>query len=428
MSSEGSQPLSKIAFEAEDPQFKDKDYRLMLFDLSIHGHHANYIQYLIEYWSKASPPGYLDIVVSPQFSQVHTEVVHFAANQAHINFITISPQEEEKLWSRRSGLSRNFRNFQEWDLLCQYAHQLSTTQCLIMYFDTYTLPLVFGRNPPCLVSGIYFRPTFHYHQFSNHLSTIKDELQQWREKFLLGLVLRHRQLQVLFSLDPFAIKPLNHLTNQTKAIHLPDPVRLWDIETSQVERLRANLNITAGKKVFLLFGALTGRKGIYQLLEALPYLSDEISSQICLLLVGQADTINRMRIETQVAALCQSQAVQIIRHYEFISEPEVSAYFQLADIILAPYQKHVGMSGILLLAAIAHTPVLSSNYGLMGELVNRYHLGLITDTTSPKSIAMAIVQCLHTESENLCDGNTMQEFAEQNSVQEFSSTVFRHVS
>lgn len=199
--------------------------KLLLFDLSIYGHHPSYIQYFVEYWSQQKSSESLDIVVSPKFIQVHADVVAQIKNlNAVINFVSITTAEEAALKARNSGINRNIRTFQEWDLLCKYAVDLQASKCLIMYFDTCLLPLAVGKKAPCPFSGIYFRPTFHYPEFQDYLPTPKSRWQQWKEKFILKRVLRHPLLQTLFCLDPFAIQHINNLYHKAKAIHLPDPV------------------------------------------------------------------------------------------------------------------------------------------------------------------------------------------------------------
>ena len=126
--------------------------RLMLFDLSTRGHHPNYIQYLIRYWSEHELPGYLDIVVSRQFLQEHSNVVELAKNCDHgrIQFVAIDLKEEMALKPRKSKLNRIWRNFQEWQLMCQYASKLKPSHSIVLYFDTYFLPLVLLKAiPPC---------------------------------------------------------------------------------------------------------------------------------------------------------------------------------------------------------------------------------------------------------------------------------------
>lgn len=404
-----------------------KDVRkLMLFDLSINGHHPAYIQHLIRYWCEQKLTGCLDIVVSPKFMQHHADVVNLASDYAeNVNFVQLDPEAEATLKSRKSGVNRTFRAFQEWNLLCQYADSLKATHCLIMYFDTCQLPLAFGKKPPCPVSGIYFKPTFHYSNFANSVSSWKDRLQQWREKLLLSRLLQHSQLQTLFCLDPFVVKHIDQSHSSVKLVPLPDPVSLTTVSQAEVVSLRKHLGIDSGRHVFLLFGALTGRKGIHQLLEALAMLPADLSQKLCLLLVGQANQQEQTNIASQIAMIRQT-ATQVITRYEFISDSEVQTYFQLADVVLAPYQRHVGMSGILLLAAAAQKPVLSSNYGLMGEMVQRYNLGLTVDSTIPAEIAKGLTRFLLSPA-GLCDRSKMKFFAEQNCSERFAEVIFQYL-
>lgn len=405
------------------------DRNIMLFDLSINGHHPAYIRHLIYYWGEKNLPGYLNIVVSPQFIQHHSDVVALADSygESNINFVAIAPDAEVALKSRKSGFNRTMRAFQEWNLLCQYANSLKANQCLIMYFDTCQLPLAFGKKPPCPVSGIYFRPTFHYSSFAQFIFSWQDRLQQWREKLLLSRVLQHPQLQTLLCLDPFFVKYLDQFNNSIKVAELPDPVSLTTVSKAQVINLKERLEIDPQRQVFLLFGALTGRKGIYQLLEAVAMLPPELSEKFCLILAGQANSQEQDKINSHIAAISQATRVQIITHYEFISEAEVQTYFQLADVVLAPYQRHVGMSGILLLAAAAQKPVLSSDYGLMGEVVRRYNLGLTVDSTIPTELAKGLARFLLESPADLGDRIKMKSFADQNSTEQFAKTIFERL-
>jgi glycosyltransferase involved in cell wall biosynthesis len=249
-------------------------------------------------------------------------------------------------------------------------------------------------------------------------------MQNWREAFVLNRVLQHPQLKTLFCLDPFAVKQFDRFQSSVNAVYLPDPVELAPVDQPAIEKLSVQLAIEPGRKVFLLFGALDGRKGIYQLLDALAQLPPHLNQRICLLLVGATNAVEKSQIQQKISHLCEAQPIQLIERYEFISETTVSAYFQLSDIVLAPYQRHVGMSGILLLAAAAGKPVVSSNYGLMGELVRQYQLGLAIDSTSPNEIANALKRCLEVDSPQLGDRGGMQQFVECNSVQKYTKIIF----
>ena len=403
------------------------DRRIMLFNLAFGGHHSIYIQHLVKYWCQKQLSGGLDIVVSPNFLEQHPNVIDMGCGQSNINFVAISPKEQAALSSLDSFADRIMRSFQEWHIICKYAISLGTTQCLIMWFDPVILGVALGVRSPCPFSGICFRTTFHYSDFANSLPSGRELLWRWRDKLLLPSVLRNPQLKRLFLLDPFAVKRLKE-SYPGKVLNLPDPVQIPNNSELQPDKLRESLGIESNRRVFLLFGSLTRRKGIYELLEAILLLPSNLCQQLCLVLSGVPYPLEEKElIESKIKAVCQSQPVQIISNYEFISEQDVQTYFSLADVILAPYQRHIGMSGILLLAAAAQKPVLSSNYGLMGELVQTYKLGLRVDSTIPSEIAKGLTQFLLKSPKDFRDVSTMRNFVEQNTPEKFASTIFKKI-
>jgi glycosyltransferase involved in cell wall biosynthesis len=400
--------------------------QILLFDLSVRGHHPNYIKYLIHYWQQHPQGDRLNILVSPRFLTEHTDVVALADHHSDIRFVAITPSEAAALPARKSSWQRALRVFQEWQLLCKYARELAATHCLLLYFDTYQLPFLLAKPAPCSVSGVYFRPSFHYQDLNGYQPTRKERWLQQREKFLLSRILTHPQLHTLFCLDPFAVEKLNQRYPQKKAVSLPDPVITSSVSQSQVAELQQRLGIEPHRRVFLLFGALTERKGVFQLLEAIRQQSSQLCQQMCLCLVGESRIASR--IESRLSDICQIKPLQAIQQYEFISDEQVRAYFQIADVILAPYQKHIGMSGILLLAAAAEKPILSSDYGLMGELVRRHRLGVCVDSTSPATLAKGLEQCFRVSTEELGDRETMRAFAKQNAAEKFAQTIFQRLA
>lgn len=401
----------------------------MLLDLDLGGHHGSYIQHLIEYWHRERLPGNLDIVVRPEFFGIHVDPINLVSKYSiqNVRFIAISQDETTKIDRGNSSLERFFRNLQRWKLCCKYARQLKSSHILLLYFDVCELPLAFGANAPCPFSGIYFRPTFHYGDFASSPSSWRERIQRVKERMVLNRIFQHQQLQNLFCLDPLAVKSLRQFSRQKVITHLPDPVQLDGCSSFTVEQLKKRLGIQPNRQIFLLFGALDSRKGIDQLLEALRLVPRPLCEKLCLILAGGTHAREQARIHDRVAQVAQIQPVQIIEDYRFIPEAEVSAYFQLADVVLAPYQRHVGMSGILLLAAAAGKPVLSSDYGLMGELVRRYRLGITIDSTQPEALAEGMAECLTGVPGQLGDRDQMKAFAEQNSAERYARTIFQHL-
>lgn len=401
----------------------------MLFSPWCYGHYPSYLRHLVSSWYLRNQDTLnqdrLHIVVTPRFLQEHGDVVEMAREKSPLQFVPITEIEQARLEATSSGVSRSFEQYR---LITRYARSLKATRGLILYFDSCQLPLVLGLPLPCPFSGIYFRPTFHYPQFSQASSTRKEQLQHLRERVFLKRLFQHRQIETLFCLDPFAVEAMNHSHRFPNAVYLPDPVSLSPAAEMSSLALKQNLGIDLERKIFLSFGRLADeRKGIPQLLQAVTQLSDNLSQKLCLLFAGEPAQSSVEQLEAWFAPLRQAGAVQIVTHYHYVPESEVSSYFQLADAVMAPYQKHIGMSGILLQAAVAQKPVLSSSYGLMGELVKRYKLGIAVDSTQPAKLAEALTRLLQTPPEQLCDHRLMQAFAAQNSVEQFTHTIWQHL-
>ncbi|MEQ9236752.1 glycosyltransferase [Coleofasciculus sp. E2-BRE-01] len=401
--------------------------QLLLFDLDVTGHHPGYIQHLVKYWCIYEIQGNLNVVVSARFIGLHADVVNVASEfgSTNVNFVPISLEEEASLKPKDSPLNRAYRAFQEWNLLGKYTGLLKPNHCLLMYYDGLQFPLSWRANFPCSLSGIYFRPVFHYSDFPEFIPSWRERFWQWRDKFILSRTLRNANFNTLFCLDPFVVDYIDIFSQQVRAVPLPDPVQIYNYPDSQLEKLREQLEIQPNRITFLMFGAFRKRKGIEQLLDAVALLPSHICHQFCLLFVGSvaAEPLVYKRLDE----IAQSLPVQVVKHEQFVSDQEIQPYFQIADVILAPYQRHIGMSAILVRAAAAQKPVLSSNYGVMGEIVKRYRLGLTVDSTSPMEIAKGITQFLSEEPSQFCNFSSMRDFAEQNSAEKFATTVFQHI-
>lgn len=401
-----------------------KNRKLLLFDLFHTGHHAGYILHLVRYWQEQNLPGKLDILVTPKFIKSHPDVVNAASeSDGNINFVAISREEEAKLKSEDSSRDRLIRSFQEWHLLNKYVKQLKVTQCLLMYFDSILLSLALLRRFPCPLSGIYFRPIFHYSEFAEFAPSRHERILQKRDKFVLSLLLGNSHLKNLFSLDYFAVDQIKKLNPRSNPIYLPDPVKIYNESDSKLAEIKKNLAIQPGRTTFLMFGVPQKRKGIYELLDAISLLSPELCQKFCLLLVGPI--ASESLVQTRLKELSETLPIQISIRDEFVPDREIQSYFQVSDVILAPYQRHIGMSAILVRAAAADKPVLSTNYGLMGEIVKRYKLGLTVDASIPAEIAKGLTQFILKSPTELCDISSMKDFAEQNYAERFASTIFK---
>ncbi len=403
--------------------------RLLLFDLDTRGHHPGYIQHLVRAWCEQARPGQLDVLVTPQFLEQHQDVVK-TATRPNVRFVAISAAEADALVAGEqlgdSFKGRIQRAFQDWQILRKYLITLQTTHCLIMYLDTILLRLALGTKFPCRFSSIYFRPIFHYGQFDHFTPTRREQFWQLRDRVCLARLLQNPQLHSLFCLDPFAVEQINQANPQPKALYLIDPVYLHRPSPEQLQQLRQSLEIQPGRKAFLMFGVLAQRKGMFELLDAIAALPNEVCQTICLLLIGPLELENQAELEARLQRL-QTKPVQIIRRHDFILDRDIQLYFKIADVILAPYQRHIGMSAILVRAAAAGKPVLAADFGLMGQVARHHQLGITVDAMAPAELAQGILACLAPEFERCYSLEQMRQFAEQNQAEQFAQLIFDRV-
>lgn len=363
--------------------------KLLIFDLEVVGHHPGYLRHLLRYWPDGQT--HLHFVVAPVLAERHPALVQ-TPSCATVSWSSITMAEWQ--WYEKSKGSVVQRTLVEWRLFCRYAAQTRAEQGLIMYVDRFQLPLALGLFLPCKTSGIFFRPKLHYATLPTHRPTRREHAQALREEWLWRRALRHRQLKTLFTLDPLAVAPLRGLGGRAHVVHLPDPVEMHPPDQAGVTQLRQTLGLAPTRKVFLLFGALDQRKGIYPLLTALRQLPPVQQAQITLLVVGSMADTERAALLAALAEFQRHSAVQLVLRDHFIPDEAIPHYFALADVVLALYQHHVGSSGVLLWAAAAGKAVLASDYGLLGELVRQYHLGLAVDSTKPDAIAVGLSRFL----------------------------------
>ena len=432
-----------LKISLSERQLYDESYKILIFDLSRHIHLPSYLQYLIEYWQARQFLASLNILVWHTFLADHSDVVELASKQnfQNINFLTLSREEKRtkldlelnKTTNRvrfsellKSNSETDYAALYDWELFCKYAQSLGVNKGFIIHIDTYLPLLAAGIDSPIPVSGIYFQPSFHYGKFLADEPKKEGNARLFREKFMLSRCLQNPHLKTLFCLDPFAVEPVSKISSKATVLYVPDPVKITRPAQEDLEKLKQCLNIQRGRKIFLLFGHLTSRKGVEQLLEAIKYLPVEICQQTCLLLVGCIHPDYQALVEAKIDLIQHSFPVQIVRNYQFVSKDEVSLYFHLADIVATPYQHHIGMSGIVLLAAAAQKPLLSSNYGLMGELVRRYSLGIHVDSSNPEEIAKGIIHCVHKPAEKLQAFSQAQALVKVHSADKFASILFQN--
>jgi glycosyltransferase involved in cell wall biosynthesis len=381
--------------------------RLLIFDTILDGHHSDYIAHLVEYWCCQQIPGELYVVTPRGFSDSLTEN---CPATSRIVFMELTEQEIQQ--TRNS--TRLSRSFTEWNLYVKYAREVQPDHSLIMYFDLFQVGVWLGKKSPCPISGIYFRPSFHY----SSPNSWREKALVVRKRWLLRRVLTTPSLSALFCLDKSSVETIQEMTDQVRILPLSDPVRKYDLADKEVDLLKGSLGIQAGRKVFLVFGYLDERKGIEPVLDAIQMLTPAESSQLTLVLAGPITDSFRHTVDVHIASL--NSHAQIICHFQELRGGAIQTLFEAADFVLTLYRRHIGMSSIVVRAALSEKPLISSDFGYLGSLVKAEELGAVVNSESPNSISKALRQALRDEVsfsrsaiKKLSEQNTSQLFAHQ---------------
>lgn len=319
------------------------------------------------------------------------------------------------------------RSFARMQLISQLVRRTGADHVVSLFLDPLQLALAFQQRLPghATLSGILFRPSVHDIYSATDQPTLAERFRDRRKLGLYRMMLRNSSLTAVLSLDPYFPEfAAANMARGNKVRALPDPVvgvpAACD-EFAVGPDLRDALR--GGLPVFTLFGALSERKGALRLLEALARLPSHELAKMRVVMAGRIEPAIVSEVGERSRALTGRDGVagslRIVDRY--LTTAELAWLVRHSSVLLAPYQRFVGSSGVLTWAADARKTVIAQNYGLVGALVREYRLGLAVDTSDPEQIAKALQQltrpgqlecaAAHARWDTFCAGRSAGDFA-----------------
>jgi glycosyltransferase involved in cell wall biosynthesis len=394
--------------------------RVVILEPDAEGHPREWLRHLIRYSATMDAPEAVWFVVAPEvYAELAVEPAVLRGD--HIHLLPLEP-DEQRLCRHRSlvisGLAR-------WWTMRKYLRRTGAEAGHFLSIDHLSLPLALGLGAGgCRLGGILFRPSTHYPMLGPYRPSLKERVRDLRKTALYRLMLLNRAVRVILTLDPyFPDYAALHYVHGAKMRAVPDPTHPPMNATADEHQL-AEL-IPADRVTFLLFGHLTERKGVMTLLKALRYLPDSAASRIAIVLAGKVEAEIRDRLASLYrGVLAEKPELWIHLEDRRVSSGELQALIARTDAVLAPYQRFVGSSGVLLWAAGAGKPIITQDYGLIGRLVRDHQLGLAADVTDPKILADAIVKMTAREPRTFINQTTARNFAAERTPHDFAALVF----
>lgn len=401
--------------------------RVLLFDLYHQGHHSPYFRAVLAHWLRLDPPGALDLVVSHEMVERVPELAEAARNHPRVSLHPIEiPGGLRAKTGSRAVLANDLRIGPH---LRDAIQRHRPDHVLAMYLDHLQASLATGLRfrHPVRLSGIYFRPAFHYREMGRGTGTPRARLDDMTKRALLRRALANPHVDTVFTLDPYAVGPVQALAPEhVRVVHVPEPFDPGDPPYEPRDAVRRRLGVEESRALLLLYGSLDPRKGVTELLAALSALPEPLARRACLVMAGET-TGGAEAIAAGVEALRDRGIVQIVRIDRFVSDDEMRPIFAAADLVVLAYQWHVGSSNVLIRAAAAGVPVLGPRYGMLGARIAEHRLGLCVDTADPAALTYGLTQFLHSEAAYPFDPDEARALATANTDDAMAGTLLAHV-
>jgi glycosyltransferase involved in cell wall biosynthesis len=385
----------------------------LIYDKDVSGHHLDFLQFLVSYLSNQSS----DIQQRYIFVVNPAAQARFEKYEARLRFEYIAQLEIDGFEAEKNVLKQKKA---ELYYLEKIAISHAAKRVILMHLDAFQYEL--GRShwqqSPLKFSGILFLPfRAEYETGFGLLTWLKQEAKGIRKSLQTKWMLQNKNLKKVFILnDAQGVETYNNRYGD-RFTFLPDPAPDFstDLPTQSIKLTKAKYGIAPNRKVLLVFGNISVRKNVENIIEAIALLSAAEQQQVTLLICGEPDPHYAEPLTVIVNnAIRLLGADLIVANLQFASPAESDSLFKMASVIVAPQVNFYNSSGAVALAAKYNIPVIVSKPSLAGDIVIKYNLGQAVNPTQPEEIAKSIGLLLKNIPK--IDGSKY--------LKEFSTTIF----
>jgi glycosyltransferase involved in cell wall biosynthesis len=386
--------------------------RLLIFEPDAEGHALEWLQHLIAF----AAAGTELFIVAPQALCTALETTMPPPTPVPVTFIPLGRLEQRLCLQRPLPIAA----FARWWIMRRHLERTGADTGFFLMIDLQSLPLALGLGMAGRrIAGILFRPSVHYGEIGPYSPSDAERRRDRRKDVLYRRMLANPALDRVLSLDPFfPAYARSHYPHGDKVHALPDPAH------PPVASASIGEPPPSGRVGFLLFGYLAERKGPLAVLDALALLPAGLARRVAVTFAGRVDPALRESLEQRRQALASTQPDLWLRIDDRrLDSGELAALVDRSDVVLAPYQRFVGSSGVLLWAARAGRPVLAQEFGLIGRLTRDHHLGIAVDSGNPAKLAHEIGRMIEVGPATFFDRTAAARFVAAQTPERFASLV-----
>jgi glycosyltransferase involved in cell wall biosynthesis len=271
----------------------------------------------------------------------------------------------------------------------------------------------FGDTP---FLGLQMAVRFHHRRMGVvSPSTRQDRLYEWLFQRLLRIPTMHALLTIDEPLVEYAHR---NWSRGEKVRFVPDAAAMEGTLTR--EEARHSLDIHPGQVVVLAYGALSARKGVAELLNALA--DPSCPRNVVALLAGVQDTSIQALLASDSVRRLRAEG-RLIEAPGFQDDAREYAAFRASDIVWLGYRGFYGMSGVLVQAGAMALPVIACSEGLIGWLARKHELGVVVDSGDVRQAVQAISRLATDPAFRARYGTSGRRMAERHTPSHFARAV-----
>jgi glycosyltransferase involved in cell wall biosynthesis len=351
---------------------------VLIVEPNFTGHRWRYAEWAAAAYGEA---GYWCVIVTDPANAGHALAKRIAGeNRPELQIQFVAPLGHDRRGAAKLSYVRFFRDFKHAFDLASRNRQVALVVVPYVDYFFYLLPFTgspFGATPWV---GITMRANFHHAKVG--VKAPREPLVNAIKAQLFQRAIRTPGLKTLLTIDPTLTEwCAGHQAGRSAAVqYLADPFP--DATATEPLAARQRLGLGAGKHV-LVYGAITERKGIQELVAALAQRTG--SDRPTLVVAGAQDDETRAFFSS--AGKLSPPVVFMDR---FITAEEELDLFSACDVVWLGYKGHYGMSGVLVQAYRFGKPVVATADGLIGWFCRTGELGPVVDDLSVTSINRAL--------------------------------------
>ena len=194
---------------------------------------------------------------------------------------------------------------------------------------------------------------------------------------------QREQLGNVFVIDERTIKNPERVPFPT--IFLNDPFRPFVKHAKQ--EARQMLELPHDRTIYVHLGSDERRKGLLDVMRLL----DRIDQNPPLLVRGGKMKKHTFRHKKLLRRLTLQE--KLICFDDWVSEEKFDLLIDAADYVLLSYHSHNGSSGVLSRAIGHSTPVIASDYEVIGARVKNYNCGIVYPDRDLKALGKLLAEC-----------------------------------